>query len=298
MTGIVPFPGENGSVARTMTTAAVILFLLAIFLVSWVRVQEKSSLFFPSRDLHTLPSGSGLAYEDVTIPSDGFRIHGWYLPGPASEAVLWLHGNAGNIADRLDHAAAMNRELGVSSFLVDYRGYGRSEGKPAEKGLYKDAAAAFRWLVAEKGIDPSSIVLFGHSLGSAVAVDLALGEGKGAGGLVLESSFTKAGDVARMLYNGLPVDLLMSVRLDTIGRIGKVSMPVLVIHGEEDTTIPFAMGEKVFKAAPEPKAFLAVSGADHSDCYIIGGERYWEEWKEMLGTVKRQTSRVQRGKTG
>jgi len=269
-------------VARVMTAAAVFLFLLVFLLFSYVRVQEKRALFFPSGDLHTLPSDLELPFEDAWVLSGGQRLHGWFIPGAGRDAVLWLHGNAGNISDRLYHAAAMTRELGASSFLVDYRGYGKSEGRPTEKGLYEDAAAAFGWLVKEKGIDPSSIILYGHSLGSAVAVDLALREGKGARGLVLESPFTRAGDVARILYNGLPVDLLMSVKLDNIGRIRKVSMPVLVIHGINDTTIPFSMGREVFEAAREPKAFLPVAGADHSDCYMAGGEVYWGAWREIL----------------
>jgi len=268
-----------------ITAASLAFFLLLLLLFSWVRVQEKSALFFPSRDLHTLPADLNIPFEDVWFDSGGVSLHGWFLPAEGREVVLWLHGNAGNIADRLDHAAAMKEQLGVSSFLFDYRGYGKSEGTPAEKGIYRDAASAFQWLVTEKGIDPSSIILFGHSLGSAVAVDLALDEGNEAGGLVLESPFTSAGDVARMLYPRLPVKPFMSVKLDNLGRVGKVSMPVLVIHGEEDVTIPFEMGKKVFEAAPEPRSFLPVPGAGHSDCYIVGGERYWEAWRKLIRKV-------------
>jgi fermentation-respiration switch protein FrsA (DUF1100 family) len=245
-------------------------------------VQEKSALFFPSRDLYTTPGNRGLDYEDVFFSSGDHDIHGWFIHGIEQTVVIWLHGNAGNISDRVDQAAAMNDRLGVSSFLIDYRGYGNSGGRPTEKGLYHDAAAAFRWLVEIKGIEPHLIILYGHSLGSAVAVDLALGEGKEAGSLVLESSFTSARDMARMIYHGVPVDLLMSLRLDNTGRIGQVSMPVLVIHGVNDATIPFSMGKKVFDAAFEPKVFLPVAGADHNDCYIVGGEKYWDAWEALL----------------
>ena len=273
-----------------MTAAATVtFFLLLLLLVSWVRVQEKGALFFPSRDLHTLPADFNLPFEDVWFDSRGLGLHGWFLPAEGREVVLWLHGNGGNIADRVQHAAAMRERLGVSSFLFDYRGYGKSNGKPTEKGIYRDAASAFRWLVRKKGIDPTSVILFGHSLGTAVAVDLALGEGNEAGGLVLESPFTNAGDVARMLYHRLPVNLFMSVKLDNLGRVGNVSMPVLVIHGEEDVTIPFAMGRKVFEAAPEPKSFIPVPGAGHSDCYIVGGEMYWEAWRKLVNHVQSPT---------
>lgn len=274
---------ETETMGKMIATTAVALFIFAFLLVSWVRVQEKRALFFPSRDLHTLPSDVGLPCEDVWLSSGGYRLHGWFLPGPSRGVVLWLHGNAGNISDRLLQVKAMKEELGVSSLLVDYRGYGKSAGIPSEKGLYEDAAAAFRWLREDRRIDPSSIIIYGHSLGSAAAVDLALGGGKEAAGLVLESPFTSAGDMAKLIYYGLPVNILMSLRLDNVGRVGKATMPVLVIHGGDDATIPFDMGREVFEAATEPKAFLAVKGADHSDCYLVGGERYWDAWKRLIG---------------
>jgi fermentation-respiration switch protein FrsA (DUF1100 family) len=268
-----------------MTTLFPTLIVLLVVLFAWARWQERSALFFPASDIFQTPADHGLEFEDVRFDSGGNSLHGWYIPGtPGSgiKVVLWLHGNAGNVADRADMAAAMNRALGASSFLFDYRGYGFSTGRPTEKGLYEDAAAAFRWLVEAKGIDPGNIFLYGHSLGSVPADDLALGEGKEAGGVVLESPFTSARDMARMIYGGLPVDLLMSLKLDNVGRVGKVSVPVLVIHGDKDLTIPFEMGREVFEAATEPKQFLAVPGADHSDCYIVGGASYWNEWERLL----------------
>ncbi len=268
-----------------------LIFLGAFFLLLflWARWQERNALFFPTRGLDRSPAALGLAFEDVFFDSAGNRLHGWFIPGPGPQTVLWMHGNAGNIADRLDQALAMKRALGVSSFLFDFRGYGKSEGRPTEAGLYRDAAAAWEWLVAGKGVDPRGIILYGHSLGTPVAVDLALGEGKGSGALVLESPFTSAADMARMMYFGLPVGLLMSVRLDTIGRVDRVAMPLLVIHGVVDGTIPFAMGKKVFDAAPEPKTFLPVPRGDHSDCYLVGGEEYWEAWKCLLQDAGRST---------
>ena len=263
--------------------STVLILLVAIF--AWARWQERSALFFPATDIFRTPADNGLDYEDVHIDSGGNTLHGWYVPGTpgsGSKVVLWLHGNAGNVADRADMAAAMNRALGVSSFLFDYRGYGLSTGRPTEKGLYEDAAAAYRWLTESKGIAPEDIYLYGHSLGSVVAVDLALGEGRDAGGVVLESPFTSARDMARMIYSGIPVDLLMSVKLDNVGRVGKVAMPVLIIHGDADLTIPFEMGRAVFDAATEPKRFLAIPGADHSDCYIVGAADYWNAWKLLL----------------
>ncbi len=266
-----------------------ILFLF-VFVFLWVRWQERSGLFYPARDLYTSPAAEGLAFEEVNFLSAGNELHGWYIPASGSQVVLWMHGNAGNIADRLDQAVEMKRALGVSSLMFDYRGYGKSEGRPSEAGVYQDAEAAFRWLTETRGVNPRHIILYGHSLGSAASVDLALEGGVSAGGMVLESPFTSAADVARRIYFGLPVGLIMSVKLDNIGRIGEVKMPILVIHGVNDTVIPFNMGKELYDAAPEPKTFLPIAGADHSDCFDVGGESYWEAWRDL---IKKSESRIQ-----
>ncbi len=266
------------------------LIILFVFIFLWIRWQERSGVFFPARDLYRSPAADGVAFEDVHFNSGGNQLHGWYIPASGSQVVLWMHGNAGNIADRLDQAVEMKRALGVSSFMFDYRGYGKSEGRPSEAGLYQDAEAAFRWLTETRGVNPRHIILYGHSLGSAASVDLALKEGMNAGGMVLESPFTSAADIARMIYFGLPVGLVMSVKLDNIGRIGEVKMPILVIHGVSDTVIPFSMGKEVFDAAPEPKTFLPIAGADHSDCFDVGGEGYWSAWKTL---IQNSESRIQ-----
>jgi len=261
------------------------VIFLFVFLFLWIRWQERSGLFFPARDLYRSPAAEGLAFEDVHFDSSGNELHGWYIPGSGGQVVLWMHGNAGNIADRLDQAVQMKRALGVSSFMFDYRGYGKSKGRPSETGLYQDAEAAFKWLLEVKGFDPGKIILYGHSLGTAVTVDLALEKGAGAGGIVLESPFTSAAAMASKLYFGLPVGLVMSVKLDNIGRIGEVKMPILIIHGVSDTVIPFSMGKKLFDAAPEPKTFLPIAGADHSDSDVVGGKR--------TGPRGRRSSRTQ-----
>jgi len=256
-----------------------------VFLFLLARWQERVGLFFPSRELYTNPASEGLPFEDVYFKSAGSDLHGWYIPASGRQVVLWMHGNAGNIADRLDQAVKMKRALGVSSFMFDYRGYGQSTGRPSEEGLYQDAQAALEWLTEVRGVHPREVILYGHSLGTAVTVDLAVKRGKDSGGMVLESPFTSAADMARKIYFGLPVGLIMSVKLDNIGRIRGVKMPILVIHGVSDTVIPFAMGKQVFDAAPEPKTFLPVAGGDHSDCYVVGGEAYWGAWRGLLEQV-------------
>jgi len=260
-----------------------IAIITVLLLMGWVRWQEKRAVFFPSRVLEGDPKDAGLSFQDAWFTSEGgSKLHGWFIPGSSDTTVLWLHGNAGNISDRLHYLKEFSAHLGVSSFIFDYRGYGKSEGRPTEKGLYSDTQAAFIWLTEEKGIDPGSVIIYGHSLGSAPSVELALGGGAGAGGVVLESPLTSAGEMARRLYGGLPVDLLLSLKLDVVGQVGKMRMPVMVIHGEEDSVIPFDMGRKVYEAAPEPKTFLPVPGGDHSDCYLVGGEAYWQAWREFV----------------
>lgn len=261
----------------------IIVIIMVLFLFGWARWQEKQAVFFPSRAIDDDPMDLGLAFEDVWfISGDGSKLHGWFIPGSSELTVLWLHGNAGNISDRLHILGEFSKHLGVSGFIFDYRGYGNSQGRPTEKGLYSDTRSAFRWLTEEKGVDAGSVIIYGHSLGSAPSVELALGAGAGAAGVVLESPLTSAGDMARMLYGGLPVDLFLSLKLDVIGLVGKVNMPVMVIHGEDDMTIPFDMGKRVYEAASDPKTFLPVTGGDHSDCYIVAGEAYWEAWREFV----------------
>ena len=277
------------------TLMKIVFGILVVFIILflWVRWQERSGLFFPARDLYISPAAEGLAFEDVHFDSGGNELHGWYIPASGDQVVLWMHGTAGNIADRLDQAVEMKRALGVASFMFDYRGYGKSTGRPTERGLYEDAEAAFKWLAEVQGFDPDKIILYGHSLGTAVTVDLALSAGVRAGGIVLESPFTSAAAMASRLYFGLPVGLVMSVKLDSIGRIGAVKMPILIIHGVRDTVIPFDMGKKLFDAAPEPKTFLPIANGDHSDCYYVGGEAYWGAWRTLLQDAERRTQHAE-----
>ncbi len=262
---------------------SVVVFVLALFvLIRWL---EKISVFAPSHKIYTNPGEVGCAYEEVHFTSDGLTLNGWFLPGETDHTVLWVHGNAGNIADRVDMLAAMTRELKVSSFIFDFRGYGMSEGRPSEEGLYRDTASAFRWLTEQRGIKPGDVILYGHSLGSALTVDLSLDVGSSAGGIVLESPFTSVADMARALYGGLPIHLFLSMKLDNIGRVAGLDMPLLVIHGDSDHVVPFKMGKRVYDAAAEPKRFLPVPGADHNDCYVVGGDLYWDAWRVLLAEL-------------
>jgi hypothetical protein len=261
----------------------VALLVCLLALAAGLVIFEEKLIYFPSRDLEWAPADLGLVHEEVFLAtSDGTRIHGWYLPAKEAgiETVLVCHGNAGNVSDRLDRAVRLQKELAVNVLLFDYRGFGRSEGSPDEEGTYQDGLAAYRYLTEKRGIAPTSIVLFGESLGAAVAIELA-GRVK-AGALVLEAPFTSIRAMAKVAYPFLPT-FWVRTRYDNLSKIGELEMPVLIFHGTRDDVVPFAQGEELYRAAREPKAFVAVEGAGHSDVYAVGGELYWNAWKEWVG---------------
>ncbi len=244
---------------------------------------EKQLIYYPSREIEISPRELGLRFEEVFLTAeDGVRIHSWFLPkAGAAGTILYCHGNAGNISHRLDRVLQIQARLPANVFLFDYRGYGRSEGSPDEEGTYRDGRAALRHLLDERKVRSSELLLFGESLGCAVTIELACENSARA--LLLEAPFTSIPDMARVLFPFLPVASLARTRYDNLAKISRLGMPLVVFHGERDETVPFAQGQRLFQAAPEPKRFLAIAGAGHNDAYLVGGERYWEAWREFLG---------------
>jgi uncharacterized protein len=238
-----------------------VAYLLVVVLMMFL---ENSLLYFPAK----YPDGDwnppGLVFEDAWFQAaDATRLHGWFVPCDHPRAVaLFAHGNGGNITHRADLLLQLHR-LGVAVLAFDYRGYGRSSGSPTEAGVLADARAARAWLAQRSGIPESEIVLMGESLGGAVAVQLAAEAP--ARGLVLENTFTSAPDVAAVHYAWLPVKQLMRTRFDSAALIGKYHGPLLQVHGDADTIVPFALGRKLFDAANEPKQFVVIPGGDHND---------------------------------
>ena len=247
---------------------------------------EKSFIYFPTRGHEATPSGLGLPHEDVWLAAeDGVRIHGWYLPvARARWVTLVSHGNAGNISHRLDRALLLQGRLRSSVFLYDYRGYGASEGSPDEAGTYRDARAAYRYLVEQKHVKPDEIVLFGESLGCAVALELALA--RPAAALVLEAPFTSVPDVARRTIFA-PLAPFVRTRYESLTRIPRLRMPLLLMQGDADEVIPPALEQRLFDAAPEPKRYFAIPSAGHNDTYFVGGDAYWRVIAEFLDGVER-----------
>ena len=249
-------------IAATLAIALLVVVILAM-------IFEESLIFLPSRyDGAAAWTPSGLDYEDVFFAaSDGTQLHGWYCPSESPRAVvLFAHGNAGDITYRTDIARRLQR-MGLSVFLFDYRGYGRSEGKPNEEGVLLDARAARGRLAELAGVVQQDIVLMGRSLGGAVAVDLAAQEG--ARGLILENTFTSMPDVAAVHYPWLPVRTFMRTRLDSVSKLPSYRGPILQSHAEHDSIIPLQLGRRLFDAARADdgyeKTFFTVERADHND---------------------------------
>ena len=264
------------------------LGLAVLALVIWTQI-ERRYLFFPTKEITYTPGQAGLDYEDVFfLTQDGMQLHGWYVPGKTDLTWLWFHGNGGNISHRVDEVALFHHRLGVNQFIFDYRGYGRSQGRPTEQGTYRDARAALEYLRARPDVEGDRIVYFGRSLGSAIAVELASSQPPLA--MVLVSPFASVGDMARLTIPFLPVQWLVRDRYDSLASIGRVERPLLIIHGDRDDTVPVTQGRKLFEAANSPKQFRLLVGAGHNDTYYRGGTAYWDAISEFTAGLPNQPS--------
>ena len=222
--------------------------------------------------------------EDVFLRTeDGVRIHAYWLAGeeddrPADRAILFLHGNGGDATRRLPNAARL-RDLGAHVLLLDYRGYGKSDGRPDEAGVYADARAALDHLTKDRGLPEDRIVVFGRSLGGAVAIDVV--RDRGFAGLVVESTFPSIAAIARS-YLGVGLDFWLGTKFASIDKVASIRCPSLVFHGSRDRVIRVALGRRLFDALPEPKRWFEIAGAKHNDTIHVGGDAYWTAWQEFL----------------
>lgn len=293
------FPGigidkDLGQLGGSMTTglrnglkmiSTLLLTLLGGYtlLLALVYLGQDGLLYFPDKTLVASPADMGLAYEEVWLETqDGESLHAWHVPAdPARGSVLFLHGNAGNISHRLDSIHIFHG-LGLEVLIPDYRGYGRSSGRPSEQGTYLDALAAWRWLSENRGIPPGRILLFGRSLGAAVAVDLATRVP--AAGLMIESAFTSVPDLATELYPILPVRQLSRYRYDNMAKISGLGMPLLLAHSPQDEIVPYHHGRRLFSAATASKQFLQMRGG-HNDGFLRTGTDYTLQIQAFLDKV-------------
>ncbi|OUL18710.1 alpha/beta fold hydrolase [Nostoc sp. 106C] len=247
-------------------------------------IQQPRFIFFPSNVIQETPELFNVAYEEVWLPVPMRsrrveHIHGWWLKAKHSNAkvLLYLHGNGINIGANIAHAYRFY-QLGFSVLLIDYRGYGRSEGTfPNERRVYQDAATAWNYLVQQLQIPPGQIFIYGHSLGGAIAIDLAV-KHPNAAGLIVESSFTSIREVVayRNLFWMFPVNLILTQRFESIKKLPKLKMPVLFIHGTADSSVPFLMSQKLYANAPETKKLILVPNAGHNDVADVAGVEYMQ----------------------
>lgn len=277
-----------------------ILVLASVGLVVLIMAFEDKLIFFPAK----YPEGFWQIQESCVrvgevfpqvedcrfSTSDGVSLHGWYckpvrcesggqVPLKSEMVVLWFHGNAGNITHRYDMIRQLLIRLPVDVFIIDYRGYGKSEGTPSEQGLYVDARAAWNYLTDERRIEPNRIVILGKSLGGVPAVDLA--SNVHAAGLIVQSSFTSAADMASKILPFCP-KIFLRTRMDSASKISQVRGPKLFIHSRADEVVPYELGKRLFEVAPEPKEFYEVKGAHHNSTYIVGGEPYFEALRGFI----------------
>ena len=267
-----------------LTSLLTILGLAYVGFAALLFLFQHRLAYYPEvgREMYSTPRQHGMDYEALTLDTaDGERLDAWFVPAPGAHGVvLFLHGNAGNLSHRMDSIAMFHR-LGYAVLIFDYRGYGRSSGKPSEAGLHGDAETAWAYLTRARGIAPENIVLFGESLGGALAAHLAARQRPGA--LVLSSVFTSVPDLAADLYPWLPARWLARLRYETRAALALADCPVLVAHSPDDEIIPYRHGQELFAAAPEPKAFLALAGG-HNEGFIF----MREHWVELLADFLRQ----------
>ena len=296
-----------------------ILKILAIFLVcfylvavGFVYLRQSHFLFLPGIPIRITPIDFGAAFEKIDVPCvrgcmQGDNLTGWWLAPPdaapkptaadvsskpdagagkSGQVLLYLHGNAGNIGDNAAHVVRLNR-LGPGVFIFDYRGYGESHGPfPTEARVDEDAESAWSYLTQQRHIDSSQIIIYGHSLGSGIALDLALHHPEAAG-LIMESGYTSVLDMAKRspFFRWFPLELLLNQRFDSISKVTYLKVPVLFIHGTDDTLIPPEMSRQLYAAAPSPKKLLLIEGGEHDNSAAVGGERYLGPVGEFLRSL-------------
>jgi uncharacterized protein len=272
------------SVVRVLLSLALVVVVVVAVLTLGLMLMESRMIYYPARALDTTPAARGWAFEDLRLEaSDGVGIHGWFIPAPpgasaAAPTVLFLHGNAGNVSHRLEKLAIL-RDLGAAVLIVDYRGYGQSGGSPHERGLYRDARAAYDHLARQRGIEPGAIVLYGESLGSAVAMQLAAEVP--VGGVVLEAAFTSIADVGQAMYPFLPVRWVVRHRFDTLAKVPRTRAPLLILHGRGDEFFPLRHAERLAAAAGS-RARLVVLRGSHNEAFLQDESTYRRALGEFL----------------
>ena len=259
----------------------VVVLVAVIVLRVILKKFEYANLYHPDeRSVYAYPNSIGLEYKDLYLTTpDGKKINAWYVPaGKQNPLMILCHGNGGTVSDRLEKIRIYN-SLGVSVLAFDYRGFGKSGGKPSEKGTYLDVETMYNYAVSELKTAPEKLIIYGESLGCAVATELTLK--KKAAALIFDSGFTSTVDIGNRHFSWLPIRFMVSYKYDNLAKIADIHVPVLVMHSLDDELIPFDMARRIFEKANEPKEFLQMTGT-HAAGYLTTGARYIEKVREFL----------------
>lgn len=268
-----------------MIKQILISIFISIFLIfAYLKYFEYKGIFYPAKEVDFTPEYIGLKYNDIYLDTDdGLRLNGWFIPEDnARGTILFCHGNAGNIGHRLEKIALLQKAR-VNIFIIDYRGYGRSQGKPSEKGIYLDAKAAYDYLINKRRIRAEDIILYGESLGCAAVIHLASEQKVGA--LIVEGAFSKGRDMARRIYPFLPAFFFSNI-FDCLTKISKVDEPKLFIHSKNDEIVPISLARKLYNAAPQPKSFVELIGG-HNTAFLDSKGKYISSIIQFLDANQR-----------
>ncbi len=259
---------------RFMPGLLIIFSVVFVGLFLLIRFLEGTSVFYPSRNIDSTPASAGMKYEDLFLKTtDGLTINAWLVKSsPTAPIVIFAHGNAGTMGQRVMKVKFFH-DLGFNIVIFDYRGYGRSSGSPSEGGVYLDAQAVYDYLQGRDDMDHSRIIAYGASLGGAVMSELAMR--RKVAGLIIESSFTCARDMARRIYPGLPT-FMMSIKFDLISKMDKITAPKVFLHSQEDQTVPYSMGQALYNRAKEPKIFITTHGG-HNEGALVSDPKIKEQ---------------------
>lgn len=274
---------------RVTRLVLILVEIFAVLLIAYVALgvalyfMQTKFTYGPTREVGYTPDELGLDFEEIMFETaDGVKLSSWYVPTDSSGfTVLFCHGNGGNMMHRLDSINIFNK-LRLNCFIFDYRGYGKSEGKPSEEGTYLDAMAAYKWLTETRKIPANKIIIFGRSLGGSIAAQLA--SKVKAAGLIIESGFTSYVHMGRKLYPYMPVQWFARYSYRTIDYIRDIRCPVLIIHSRGDEIVPFEFGLELYEAANDPKEFVEIFGS-HNDSFLVSSEIYnkaWTKWLKFL----------------
>jgi fermentation-respiration switch protein FrsA (DUF1100 family) len=257
--------------------------LLYLIYGAYMFATQRQHIFQPRSQIQTTPDRFGLKFDELHIPvgsgADQGELYAWWVPADKSDAptFLYLHGNDRNLSNHLEHTLLLHN-LGYNVLVSDYRGYGKSTGgEPSEAKVYEDAEAAWNYLLKQRASAPQRTFIYGHSLGGAIAIDLAIHHPEAAG-IVAESTFTSMSDMGKREYGYLPVDWMLNQHFDSLDKVGKLKIPVLFIHGTWDRRIPWQMSQQLFDQSPQPKSLKLIEGGEHSNSSSIG----WVEYRDVL----------------